>query len=84
MQVVPRGEGLQWPPRVKRIRQVARKELSCIQLRCEAVLDVLERRTREGHMELQFRHHESNFDSLQARSPPELRVLDDATVDTRR
>lgn len=50
--------------KLKRIRQVAAKQLPYVQLHTEVVLDVLEKPGTDT-WELQFKHHRSSFDMLQ-------------------
>lgn len=49
---------------LKRIRQVASKQLPYVTLHTEVVLDVLEKPGTDT-WELQFKHHSSSFDMLQ-------------------
>ena len=51
---------------LKRIRQVAFKQLPYVQLHTEVVLDVLEKPGTDT-WELQFKQHQSSFDMLQVR-----------------
>ena len=53
---------------LKRIRQVAFKQLPYVQLHTEVVLDVLEKPGTDT-WELQFKHHRSSFDMLQVTLP---------------
>jgi hypothetical protein len=55
------------PMNLKRIRQVAAKQLPYVQLHTEVVLDVLEKPGTDT-WELQFKHHRSSFDMLQVRT----------------
>jgi hypothetical protein len=52
---------------LKRIRQVAAKQLPYVQLHTEVVLDVLEKPGTDT-WEVQFKHHRSNFETLQVRA----------------
>jgi hypothetical protein len=65
-ELVPPPRGRDYPPGMKRVRQIASKQLPYVQLHTEVVLDVLEKATSERR-ELQFRQHRSNFDILQVR-----------------
>lgn len=60
------------PTKLKRIRQVAAKQLPYVQLHTEVSLDVLEK-PGPGTWELQFKHHMSSFDMLQV--PVSLAVV---------
>lgn len=63
-EVVQQRRGRQLPPNMRRLKQLAAKQLPYLQLHTEVVLDVLEKAS-ETRMELQFRHHKSDFDMLQ-------------------
>ena len=67
-EVSPPQSRATWPANMKRVRQVVVKKLPYVQLYTQVVLDVLEKgepQGEEGRREIQFRHHSSNFDTLQ-------------------
>jgi hypothetical protein len=63
-EIVPPPIGRPRPPHMNRLRQLAAKKLPYVQLHTEVVLDVLEK-VDGTRMELQFKHHKSDFDMLQ-------------------